>query len=289
LRPVMAYSSLFLSHRWSLTTDHYPIITDRGENMLKEYEYAITGLREEFIEACKSVFGESLVAIINKGSTVKGGFIPGLSDMDLHVYLKDDAFVYSDFLKLELGLNLQEKMDELIRRYDIGGGPVQVIMINVSKQRDWSGPLPNTYLVLYGDDCPEPPPKAEEMLEYDRDNLQNPHYGYGLVNSFVDKTNDALTGYVRRLNPAVTPTLYRALSLLTREPLRVWRMTKFEVLEALEKLEMEDAAELVELGRKFYELASQHQQTCDDLELCKETLRVGYRILDIGRQIGLRS
>lgn len=257
--------------------------------MLKEYEYAITGLREGFVNACKLVFEESLVAIINKGSTVKGGFIPGLSDMDLHVYLKADAFVYSDFLKLELGLSLQEKMDALICKYDIGGGPIQVIMINVTKSRDWSGPLPGTYLVLYGDGCPEPPPKAEEMLEYDRANLQNPSYGYGLVNSFADKTNDALTGYVRRLNPAVTPTLYRVLSLLTSDPTKVWGMTKFEVLEALEKLGTEDAVELVGLGRKFYELASQHQQTRDDLELCKETLRVGYRILDIGRQIGLRS
>ena len=254
--------------------------------MLKEYECVITGLREEFVEVCRSVFGESLVAIINKGSTVKGGFIPGLSDMDLHVYLKDDAFVYSDFLKLELGLSLQERMDELIRKYDIGGGPIQVIMINVSKPRDWSGPLPGTYLVLYGDGCPEPPPEAEEMLEYDRANLQDSHYGYGLVNSLADKTNDALTGYVRRLNPAVTPTLYRALSLLTREPLEVWKMTRFQVLEALGKLEMEDATELAELARKFYELASQHQRTSGDLELCKETLRVGYRILDIGRQIG---
>ncbi len=257
--------------------------------MLKKYECAITGLRTGVVNACKSVFGEDLVAIINKGSTVKGGFIPGLSDMDLHVYLKDNAFVYNDFLKLELGLSFQEKMDDLIRKYDIGGGPIQIIMLNVSKPRDWSGPLPGTYLVLYGDECPEMPPKAEKMLEYDRANLQNPSYGYGLVNSFADKTNDDLTGYVRKLNPAATPVLYRVLSLLTGNPEKVWGMTKFEVLEDLEKLETSDTAELAKLGRKFYELASQHQQSCNDVELCKETLRTGYRILDIGRQIGLRS
>ena len=254
--------------------------------MLKEYEDAIAGLREEFVHICESVFEENLVAIINKGSTVKGGFIPGLSDMDLHVYLRDDVFVYNDFLKLELGLSFQEKMDELIRKYDIGGGPIQVIMLNVSKPRNWSGPLPGTYIVLYGEECPEPPPRAEEMLEYDRFNLQNPNYGYGLINSFADKTSEALTGYVRRLNPAVTPTMYRALSLLTKEPTRVWKMTKFEVLESLEKLEIDSATEMAKLARKFYKLASRHQQTDDDLELCKETLRVGYRILDIGREIG---
>ena len=49
--------------------------------MLEQHKIAVEGLKKEFVEACKSVFGESLVAIINKGSTVKGGFIPvcGLS------------------------------------------------------------------------------------------------------------------------------------------------------------------------------------------------------------------
>lgn len=254
--------------------------------MLKEYEDAIAGLGRDFVEACRSVFGESLVAIIIKGSAVKGGFIPGLSDVDLHIYLKDDAFAYSDFLKLELGLSLQEKMDELIREYDFGGGPVQVIMINVSKPRDWSAPLPGTYIVLYGNECPEPPPSAEAMLEYDRTNLQNPQYGYGLVNSLVDKTSDLLAGYVRRLNAAVTPTLYRVLSVLTREPFKAWKMTRFEVLEALEELDIEAVRQFAGLARKFYEIASQGDRIRADLELCKEAIRIGFKILDFGREIG---
>lgn len=254
--------------------------------MLKEYESAITGLRKEFVEACKSVFGESLVAIIAKGSTVKGGFIPWLSDLDLHVYLKDDAFAYSHFLKLELGLALQEQMDKLIRKYDFGGGPVQVIMINVSKPKDWSGPLPGTYELLYGDECPDEIPTVEYMLEKDTENLRNPSYGYGSVNSFVDKTSDALPGYVRRLNTVVTPTFYRVLSVLTKDPHRAWKMMKFEVLEALEQLEDDRAKQLVELGREFYKLASQKDRINGDLELCKEVIRLAFRIMDIGRLIG---
>jgi predicted nucleotidyltransferase len=260
--------------------------------MLKEYESAVAGLRREFVEVCKSVFEESLVAIICKGSTVKGGFIPGLSDVDLHVYLKDNAFVYSDFLKLELGLSLQEEMDELIHKYDFGGGPIQVITINTSKPRDWSGPLPGTYLLLYGDECPETSPTAEEMLEYDRANLQNPSYGYGLVNSMADKTSDALPSYVRRLNTAVTPTLYRVLSVLTSDPFKAWRMTRFEVLDALEQLETEDLgadsrpAHIAKLGREFYEIASRKHKLESDPELCKTALRIGFKILDSGREIG---
>jgi len=253
--------------------------------VLKQHKSAVEGLKKEFVEACKSVFGENLVAIINKGSTVKGGFIPGLSDVDLHVYLKNDAFAYSDFLRLELGLSMQEKIDELIHKYDFGGGPIQVIMINVSQPRDWSAPLPGTYLVLYGDDCPEEPPTVESMLEQDQENLRNPNYAYGLINSLADKSSDSLAGYVRRLNPAVTPTFYRVLSILTRDPFKVWMMTKFDVLEALEQLENDTANQLAKFGREFYEIARQKEQIKKDLQLCKSAIRMGFRIVDIGREI----
>ena len=255
-------------------------------SMQEEHEKAIAGLRKEFVEACRVVFGESLVAIINKGSTVKGGFIPGLSDVDLHVYLKDDVFVYNDFLRLELGLSLQNKMDKLICRYDFGGGPVQVIMMNVSKPRDWSGPLPGTYVLLYGDECPEPPPTSGKMLEHDRAGLLNPHYGYGLVNSLVDKGNGALPNYVQRLNTAVTPTLYRVLSLLTREPFRTWSMARSEVLQGLEQMDVKGVENLAELGRRFYRIASKKSQLHTDPELCKEAMRIGFGILDFGREAG---
>lgn len=256
--------------------------------MLEEYEQTVIELREAFVEVCKSVFAESLVAIITKGSTVKGGFIPGLSDVDLHVYLKDDAFIYSDFLKLEFGLSLQAKMDGLMGKYDLGGGPIQVMCLPVSHQRDWVGPLPGTYLLLYGDTCPDPPPTAVEMLAQDLDSLKNPVYAYKLVNSFADKSNADLATYVRRLNTAVTPTLYRVLSLLTQAPLKTWKMTKFEVLEALEELDDESAKRLAKPGRAFYEIAGERNRLRRDADLCRAAIQAGFEVVDGGREIGGR-
>ena len=63
-------------------------------------------------------------------------------------------------------------------------------------------------------------------------------------------------------------------------------MMKFEVLEALEQLKDDRAKKLVELGREFYELAGRKDQIHNDLELCKEAIRLGFRIMDIGRLIG---
>ena len=256
--------------------------------MLNGHENIIVELRKAFVEVCKSVFGGGLVSIITKGSSVKGGFIPGLSDVDLHVYLKDDVFIYSDFLKLEFGLRMQKKMHELIQKYDLGGGPIQVILINVSKPPDWSGPLPCTYIVLYGDGDPFPPPTVEGMLKQDLDGLKNPTYAYKLVSSFLDKGNDQLPDYVRRLNAAVNPTLYRVLSLLTRDPAEVWKMTKFEVLDALERLADESAKEVARLGQEFYDMARQKERLEKDRDFCRTSIRTGYKVVDLGREIGLR-
>jgi len=251
---------------------------------MDKYQGAIEKLRKDFVEICKSIFDENLVAIINKGSSVKGGFIPGLSDIDMHVYLKDEVFIYSDYIKLEYGLALQQKIDELLKRYDLGESPVQVIMLNISYPKRWAGDLPGTYLMLYGDENPEPESIPEEMLEADRFNLLSPYYFYNLVNSYADKSNEELPEFVRKINPAVTPSLYRVLSLITRDPLKVWTMTRFDVLDSLECLESEEAKKLARLGHDYFALAGQRDRLKTDPELCRKALKIGFEIIYTGKE-----
>lgn len=255
--------------------------------MSKDYEKTIAELRTVFVEICKSVFRGSLIAIITKGSTVKGGFIPGLSDVDLHVYLKDDAFEFSDFLKLELGLKLQEKMGQLIKKYDLGGSPIQLILLNVSLPKDnWTGGIPGTFILLYGDKSPETPPKVEEILEQDQRNLQDVNYPYRLIHSFVDKSDAELPRYVRSLSPAVTPILNRVLSLLTKDPFRAWKMNKPEAIAALEKSPLKEARELAALAKDFYHKASQRNKLKNELSFCRETIRAAFKVITQGQNIG---
>lgn len=255
--------------------------------MLEKYEKTIAELRTEFVEICKSVFGDNLITIMAKGSTVKGGFIPGLSDVDLHVYLKDEAFEFSDFLKLELGLTLQEKMGKLIKKYDLDGSPIQLILLNTSSPKEnWAGPIPGTYILLYGDECPESAPDKEEILEQDLRNLQDVTYPYGLINSFVDKADDTLPSYVRRLSPAVTPILNRVLSLLTKDPFKAWKMSKSEAIKALEKSSLKEARELATLTKDFYHKARQKDKLRNELQFCRETIRTAFKAINQGRIIG---
>lgn len=255
--------------------------------MLESYKEKIAELQSEFVEVCRSVFEKNLVAIIAKGSTVKGGFIPGLSDIDLHVYLKDEAFEFSDFLKLELGLKFQEKMGKLIKKYDFNGSPLQVILLNTSREKkNWSSPIPGTFILLYGNECPESLPDGKEMLEQDARNLQDVTYPYGLVNSFVDKSDDALPSYVRRLSPAVTPVLNRVLSLLTQAPFSAWKMNKLEAISVLEKSSLKEARELASLASDFYNRAKQRSRLRSELPFCRETIRAAFKVVEQGRIIG---
>jgi len=256
--------------------------------MLDQYKEAIENLRKDFVEACKSVFGENLVSIITKGSTVKGGFIPGLSDVDMHVYLKEEAFELRDYIKLEFGLKLQEKINDILHRYDLGGSPIQVIAIDMSTPKFWARSMPGTYIFLYGDECPEPEPEAEKMLADDIMNLQYqyPNYAYSLVNTYADKGNEELPQFVRRLNPAVTPTFNRVFSALTEDPFKAWMMDKFEVLDALEQLEDESAKRLAQMGREFYEMAFQRDRIRTDPNFCRDMIRLGFKIIELGKEIG---
>lgn len=123
------------------------------------------------------------------------------------------------------------------------------------------------------------------MLDQDRESLRNPNYAYGLINSLADKPNGSLAGYARTINPAVTPTFYRVLSILSGDPFKVWSMTKFQVLESLEQLEDSIANQLAGFGREFYEIARQREQLKKDLEFCKSAIRLGFEIVDIGREM----
>lgn len=247
----------------------------------------IAELRTKFVEICKAVFGDSLITILAKGSTVKGGFIPGLSDVDLHVYLKDDVFEFSDFLKLELGLKLQEKMGQLIKKSDLGGSPIQLILLNTSTPKgNWTGPIPGTFILLYGDKCPEPTPNKEEILEQDLRNLRDVIYPYKLINSFVDKSDEELPGYVRRLSPAVTPILNHVLSLLTKDPFKALKMSKAEAIDVLEKSSLKEVRELATLAKDFYHKARQKDRLKNELQFCRETIRTAFKAINQWRIIG---
>ena len=55
------------------------------------------------------------IGLIVHGSAVKGGFIPGCSDIDFQLFLDDAAFTWYGELALEVGFSIQRDLRKMIR------------------------------------------------------------------------------------------------------------------------------------------------------------------------------
>ncbi|MBI4300529.1 MAG: hypothetical protein HY677_05275, partial [Chloroflexi bacterium] len=111
----------------------------------------VTPEARPIVEAAARVYLRYLrpwfVGLIAHGSAVKGGFIPGCSDIDLQQYLEDAAFSEDGQLPFELLLALHA---DLAR---IDPAPFQYIQCYPfgSRLRDgWVGPIPGAYRLLAG-------------------------------------------------------------------------------------------------------------------------------------------
>ena len=82
------------------------------------------------------------------GSAVRGGFIPGCSDIDFHLFLDDDAFDSDGCLPLALGLEIHRDLANIDPR------PFRYIQCTPTSVRqtvnDNHGPVPGTYRVVRG-------------------------------------------------------------------------------------------------------------------------------------------
>src|SRR5437899_50124 len=75
-----------------------------------EEQSRLNQLLHEFVGACLDVFGDQRVeCVMLHGSSVKGGAIPGFSDVDLMVFLSADCFNRGEVLRDELAFAIQQR------------------------------------------------------------------------------------------------------------------------------------------------------------------------------------
>src|SRR2546423_811931 len=81
------------------------------------------------------------------GSAVKGDFVPGVSDIDFHLYLEDAAFTAADTLRLDLALAIHSDLAEINPapfRYLDGGAECGTL------PEGHVGPIPGLYHLIAG-------------------------------------------------------------------------------------------------------------------------------------------
>ncbi len=126
----------------------------------------------------------------------KGGFIPGFSDFDFHVYLDPEHMRTAVECRLETALALQQRFAG-VQTAAAATAPVQLFCVSADGlPSGWSLPE-GAYRVLHGKVPPAPPgelpPRTQALLRLRgcrRD-------GHAVTRSLCDKSDGALRGTVR--------------------------------------------------------------------------------------------
>lgn len=168
------------------------------------------------------------IGLLVHGSALKGGVIPGCSDIDFQLYLEDEAFVDGQ-LRLQTALAIQRDLSAI----DVA--PFQYIQgwarprHPARREKDAIGPIPGTYHMLAGT-LPVPEATLEESLARARELLDvNRTY---LGNDLLHHGGGRLERTARYVCTDVWPVLFSLLVLRERD-LSIWRLTKKEVIARL--------------------------------------------------------
>ncbi|NNF63032.1 MAG: hypothetical protein HKN07_02125 [Acidimicrobiia bacterium] len=166
-------------------------------------------------------------SILWKGSAVKPwdgpyDFIPGLSDLDLHVYRPGG---------LE---NVWEVRRQL---FDSVGSPpgdtmLQLIVVNsLELPEEWTL-LEGTYQVLVGEKPPSVPSTEGEMRDRDKRDIERlADHASDIRRGVIDRSDAELWPYLRRVRWMFPTVLNRVACVAGHPPEIVWKLNRTGILE----------------------------------------------------------
>ena len=172
------------------------------------------------------------VGLVCFGSAVKGGLIPGASDIDFHLDLEDAAFTATDVLRLDIALAIQADLAQINPapfRYIDGGAETGRL------PEGHIGPIPGAYHLLAGRlqiaEATMAQVQAQARWSLARIDPLPAFVSEGLLQHGAGRGQLALT--VRALCQTVWPALYQVCCLRQADAIRVWQLPKPEVIALL--------------------------------------------------------
>lgn len=172
------------------------------------------------------------IGLLLHGSALKGDFIPGCSDIDLRLYLRDEAFAGNgNELPFELAAAIQR---DLAR---IDPAPFQYIQCYAERavpREGQLGPIPGAYALLMGR-LPVAEATPAQLLASAHAALDrlNPYPAY-ISSTLLQHGGGKLERAVRLACTDVWPTLYQALcATQCLDPTDIWRLPKRQAIALL--------------------------------------------------------
>lgn len=187
--------------------------------LVPEARPVVAAAAEVFIRRTQPWF----IGLLVHGSALKGGVIPGCSDIDFQLYLEDEAFVEGQ-LRLDTALAIQQDLSPIdVAPFLYIQGWARPRHVGRS-EKGAIGPIPGTYHMLAGL-LPIPEATLEESLARARESLAaNRTY---LGNDLLHHGGGRLERTTRYICTDVWPVLFSLLVLRERD-LSIWRLTKEE-------------------------------------------------------------
>jgi hypothetical protein len=163
------------------------------------------------------------VGLVLHGSALKGGFIPGCSDIDFQLYM-------SEMPSLETCLSIQKDISQ------IDPDPfhyIQCYSFSDVLPEGHTGPVPGAYHILAGR-LPIAEATRSQLQESARKRIAtlNPIPKY-LVDGLLESGIGRLSQNIRWLCTDVWPTVYQVLILKGHDPFTIWSLPKPQAIALL--------------------------------------------------------
>ncbi|MDY6875075.1 MAG: hypothetical protein SWK90_02570 [Chloroflexota bacterium] len=211
------------------------------------------------------------IGLIVHGSAVKGGVIPGCSDIDFQLYLEDSAFTSQRQLPLELGLSIYRdlsKIDAAPFRY------VQCATLPGRLPEGFVGPVPGAYHLVVGR-LPVAEATAQQLRESAREALAelNPVPTF-VMGRLLGHGGVRMARSTRLLCTKVWPVLYQVLTLQRDDVIGVWCLPKEQAIELLPT-----NTSLSQTIRGFYQAVQTYYPAEDSVEGALSVIESGVAFL----------
>ncbi|MFB9329253.1 hypothetical protein ACFFSY_25230 [Paenibacillus aurantiacus] len=173
--------------------------------------------------------GRHLIGLIVQGSAVKGGVIPGSSDIDYVLYVVDEALSEAGRLPLSLCLAIHRELSR------IDPAPFRYIQFSVASKETcaYLPPIAGTYRLLAGRLLLPEATNAQILADAEASLRRlNPAAVFD-SHSLLDHGEDRIERCARLMCTIAWPVAYQLLTLLHGDGVHVWCLTKQEVAARL--------------------------------------------------------